>query len=117
MLGGNPAWIKAGSGETDGAFTLLEYVAEPGFRMPFPHTHSREDEAAYVLEGQLVIQIGERMFEANAGAFIIKPRGIRTGSPIERSSPPGSSTSPGRPGSRSTSRKRQRRSSPDARRT
>ena len=76
MLGGNSAWIKAGSEQTGGAFTLLEYVAEPGFRMPFPHTHSREDEAAYVLEGQLAIQVGERIIEADAGAFIIKPRGI-----------------------------------------
>jgi quercetin dioxygenase-like cupin family protein len=45
---------KATAAETGGSFSLWEAVFPPGAGAP-PHTHSREDEAFYVLEGELVI--------------------------------------------------------------
>src|SRR5262249_42867755 len=43
--------FKAVSETTNGAYTLTEVTARPGF-VPPPHIHHREDEAFYVLEGQ-----------------------------------------------------------------
>ena len=41
-----------------------------------PHIHHDEDEALYVLEGDLDVRIGERAFRATAGSFAFVPRGV-----------------------------------------
>jgi quercetin dioxygenase-like cupin family protein len=46
---------KATAAETGGSFSLWEAVFPPGAGAP-PHTHTREDEAFYVLAGELVIE-------------------------------------------------------------
>jgi quercetin dioxygenase-like cupin family protein len=51
---------KATGAETAGSFSLWEAVVPPGGGAP-PHTHAQEDEAFYVLSGELVIEFeGER---------------------------------------------------------
>src|SRR5262245_58507078 len=47
---------KATAAETGGSFSLWEAVVPPGAGAP-PHTHTREDEAFYVLSGELLIEI------------------------------------------------------------
>src|SRR4051794_23959885 len=47
---------KATGAETGGSFSLWEAVFPPGAGAP-PHTHSREDEAFYVLSGELLIAL------------------------------------------------------------
>lgn len=46
---------KATGAETAGSFSLWEAVFPPGAGAP-PHTHTREDEAFYVLSGELLIE-------------------------------------------------------------
>ena len=46
---------KATAAETGGSFSLWEAVFPPGAGAP-PHIHAREDEAFYVLSGQLTIE-------------------------------------------------------------
>lgn len=46
---------KATAEETGGSFSLWEGVFPPGAGAP-PHTHTREDEAFYVLSGELMIE-------------------------------------------------------------
>jgi quercetin dioxygenase-like cupin family protein len=46
---------KATAVETGGSFSLWEAVFPPGAGAP-PHTHTREDEAFYVLSGELTIE-------------------------------------------------------------
>jgi quercetin dioxygenase-like cupin family protein len=46
---------KATAAETGGSFSLWEAVLPPGAGAP-PHTHTREDEAFYVLSGELTIE-------------------------------------------------------------
>jgi quercetin dioxygenase-like cupin family protein len=58
-----------------GAFTSIEARLPPG-EMIHPHTHSREDECNFVLEGELTFDIGGRVVVATVGSFVIKPRGI-----------------------------------------
>jgi len=64
---------KAGGAETAGAFGLIEQHLPPGFAAP-PHTHHREDEAFYILEGTFTFQCGEQTFDAQPGAFVFLPR-------------------------------------------
>ncbi len=46
---------------TGGAFSVLDRVVPPHFQSPpRPHTNTREDWAAYVLEGALVFQLEDR---------------------------------------------------------
>jgi len=70
--------IKAGTEETGGGFTLIEQVAPAGFRPPL-HLHHDEDEAFYVLEGELEVTCGSKQWAAKPGSFIMLPRGIMHG--------------------------------------
>jgi quercetin dioxygenase-like cupin family protein len=58
-----------------GAFTIIEASIPPGDMIP-PHTHTREDECAFVLEGELTFDVGGEIIVAPAGSFVVKPRGI-----------------------------------------
>jgi quercetin dioxygenase-like cupin family protein len=58
-----------------GAFTSIEARIPPGDMVP-PHTHSREDECAFVLEGELTFDVGGEIVVAPAGSFVITPRGV-----------------------------------------
>src|SRR5215510_3440317 len=46
---------KATGAETGGSFSLWEAVFPPGAGAP-PHTHEREDEAFYVLSGEIELE-------------------------------------------------------------
>ncbi|HVL06994.1 MAG TPA: cupin domain-containing protein [Acidimicrobiales bacterium] len=67
--------IKAGGGATNGAFTLIEFVAPEGFAPPL-HIHESEDEAFYVLEGEVDVMCGEERWSAVGGSFVFLPRGV-----------------------------------------
>jgi quercetin dioxygenase-like cupin family protein len=67
--------VKAGKDETNGAFTLIEQLAPAGFAPP-PHIHRTEDEAFYILEGEITVTCGEHVWSAAAGAFVFLPRGV-----------------------------------------
>ena len=41
-----------------------------------PHTHTREDECSYVLEGELTCYVGGEVVLAPAGSYVVKPRGM-----------------------------------------
>jgi hypothetical protein len=40
------------------------------------HTHAREDEYSYVLEGRVGFQLGDEVREAGPGEVVAKPRGV-----------------------------------------
>ena len=70
---GNTYTYKAAKKETGGAYALIETtIVGDG---PPPHIHSTEEEAFYVLEGELNVLVGERTVTATAGAFVLVPRG------------------------------------------
>ena len=66
--------IKCGGNETGGAFAMIEAVVPPGNGPP-PHIHSREDEAFYVLEGELEFHADGRSFTASTGAWVTLAKG------------------------------------------
>jgi quercetin dioxygenase-like cupin family protein len=73
---GNTITIAAGSVATGGVFALLDYELAPGFASLPPHIHEHEDEAAYVLEGQLLVRLGASERLLGPGDFMLLPRGI-----------------------------------------
>ena len=73
---GNTITIAAGKEDTGGAFALLDYELAPGFTGLPQHYHRREDEAIYVLEGQLLVVVGRTEHRIGPGEFIFLPKGI-----------------------------------------
>lgn len=67
--------VKAGGPETRGAVTVIEAHLPGDLQVP-PHVHHREDEAFYVLDGELAITCGDRTWTAGPGAFALLPREI-----------------------------------------
>ena len=61
--------------QTNGVFTVLSETSPPGGGTPL-HTHHKEDEALYVLEGEYEIQCGDQMVRAGPGSFVFAPREI-----------------------------------------
>lgn len=61
--------------DTDGRFSLGEGLAPKGAEPP-PHTHTREDEAYYILEGELTFRVGGQTIEAGPGDYVWLPRGV-----------------------------------------
>ena len=66
--------IKVGAEDTGGRFTLVEVEFGPGAGPP-PHVHRNEDEAFYVLEGQVDVLDGDRRFTTGPGSFVYMPKG------------------------------------------
>jgi len=109
---GNLFTVLAGSEATEGQFALIEMLARKGTEPP-RHVHHREDEAFYVLEGEITFYIGDETYVATPGTFVFAPRGIphsfvfetdvvrklvtlTPGGPMSTSGTPGSASPPGR---------------------
>lgn len=67
--------LKAQGATTGGAFGLIEQELPPAFATP-RHIHHGEDEAFYILRGELTFQCGERTLVAGEGAFVFLPKDI-----------------------------------------
>lgn len=68
--------IRVRAEETGGGTTVVEHTLPPGYiAMPL-HTHQRETETTYVLEGTLWVQVGKRVTRAGPGRTIVKPVGV-----------------------------------------
>ena len=61
--------------DTLGRFALIEAVARRG-NVPPPHIHHREDEIFYVLEGEIVVSVGDRTIKGTAGTMFFLPRDV-----------------------------------------
>ena len=68
--------FKVSSEDTGGMYALTDSVVPPQGEAPL-HVHHREDEAFWVLDGELEILVGEDTFRASAGSFVYLPKGIR----------------------------------------
>jgi quercetin dioxygenase-like cupin family protein len=75
-LNGSSVIEHLGGEQTGGEIALLEFRIEPGYPVPPPHIHEREDELTYVIEGALEVTIGDETRTIRAGESIFKPRGV-----------------------------------------
>jgi uncharacterized cupin superfamily protein len=77
MLSGGVGFVGKLYGEKNGgAFAIGEHPLEPGVLAAPPHTHSNEDEISHVLEGEIGVMIGDEVYRATAGSYVLKPRGV-----------------------------------------
>ena len=72
---GQLAEVKATAADTGGLLTIIEVTCAPGFEAPL-HVHHREDEAFWVLDGDVTLYVGEQTIEAGAGDYAFGPRDI-----------------------------------------
>ena len=66
---------KVGGADSAGRLSILEAVVTQTAE-PRRHIHHREDEAFYILEGQLSLHVGETELTAAAGSLAFAPMGI-----------------------------------------
>jgi len=78
---GRSVWVtgdlytfKTTGDETGGKFALIEGLVPPGGGPP-PHRHTREDEAFYVLDGELAFHADGQSFTAGPGSWITLAKG------------------------------------------
>jgi quercetin dioxygenase-like cupin family protein len=67
--------FRVAAAEAAGAFSIVEHPYPPGVLIP-PHVHDAADQVTYVIEGEIGVRVGDDVFLAAAGAYVIKPRGI-----------------------------------------
>ena len=66
---------KVTADRSGGSLTVEEWGLPPGGLIP-PHTHTREDECNFVLEGELTCDVGGEILVAPKGSYVLKPRNI-----------------------------------------
>lgn len=73
---GEDVVVLARGDEPGGDYDLVEFTIplEPGV-VPV-HIHHHDDEAFYVLEGELLLQIGDDQHRLTAGSYAFGPRGV-----------------------------------------
>lgn len=73
--GGGVLTMKATAEETGGAFLLFEDLMAQGKTTPL-HVHANEDEALYVLEGEILVHIDGKDHPVGPRGVAIAPRGV-----------------------------------------
>jgi mannose-6-phosphate isomerase-like protein (cupin superfamily) len=66
---------KLGAPTADGRFALVETLATHATEPPL-HIHHREDEAWYILDGQMTFHVADQVLVATVGSFVFAPRGL-----------------------------------------
>jgi len=77
-IGGSQLVRRIRSEDTDGAFSVVEFVSQPGEGVGM-HTHDNEDELVYLLEGEIEVTVGQSTMTATAGTSALLPKGIPHG--------------------------------------
>jgi quercetin dioxygenase-like cupin family protein len=74
-LGGLGVHFKLAGAQTGGSISIVEHPVDAR-RLVRPHTHSREDELSYVIEGRIGARVGDEVAEVEAGSYVFKPRNV-----------------------------------------
>ncbi|QJW89178.1 cupin domain-containing protein [Spirosoma taeanense] len=61
--------------QTNGRYAQCDITTRPGCEPPI-HTHTREDEAFYLLDGTVRFTVGEHVLTAKTGDYVLLPKGI-----------------------------------------
>jgi len=72
---GEHCLIRVSAQDTDGLYSLVETVSDPGDGTPM-HIHEREDEHIAVLEGTVRLAYGDKTFDCRAGEVVTLRKGI-----------------------------------------
>lgn len=72
---GEPTMLKVTGQDTGGLYTVAEIITTPEGLVPL-HVHHREDEAFFVLDGEVTFSVGDDLFDAGPGGFAFGPRDV-----------------------------------------
>ena len=61
--------------ETGGLYSIVEVLEPHGAAAPL-HVHHNEDEAFYILEGEMTFYVGEETYKAGPGSFVFGPKDV-----------------------------------------
>jgi quercetin dioxygenase-like cupin family protein len=70
-------FVRLTGSQTNGAYSLFEYVVPPGLGGPPTHIHSREDELFICTAGAVTVELGGETHRLKPGASLLMPRGVR----------------------------------------
>jgi quercetin dioxygenase-like cupin family protein len=75
---GSSAELKLMGEQTGGDWAVLEWHLCAGDEPPI-HTHTREDETLYVLEGSITAYVGDQRIDVEAGSYAALPKDVPHG--------------------------------------
>ena len=67
--------VKVTQTDVGGRFSLVETLAFRSTEPPL-HIHHNEDEAWYIVDGQMTFYVGDEVIQAGAGSFVFAPSGL-----------------------------------------
>jgi quercetin dioxygenase-like cupin family protein len=70
--------LKLYGDQSGGDWAVVENLVRAGDEPPI-HTHTREDETLYVLEGAITAFVGDQQIEVEAGSYGALPKGLPHG--------------------------------------
>ena len=70
--------LKLYGEQSGGDWAVVENVVRAGDEPPI-HTHTREDESVYVLEGAITAYVADQQFEVEAGSYAALPNNVPHG--------------------------------------
>ncbi len=75
-----PGEWKFIASQGNGAYSMVEIRITELPRLPVPgHIHTREDESWYVIEGELLFDVGDEQIKAGPGTLVYAPRDVPHG--------------------------------------
>jgi quercetin dioxygenase-like cupin family protein len=76
--GGSSAELKLAGEQSGGDWAVVEWRVRAGDE-PAMHTHTREDETLYVVEGAITAYVGDEKIEVEAGSYAALPKNVPHG--------------------------------------
>ena len=76
--GGTSTELKLAGEQSGGDWAVVEWRLSAGDEPPI-HTHTREDETLYVVEGAITAYVGDQQFEVEAGSYAALPKNVPHG--------------------------------------
>jgi quercetin dioxygenase-like cupin family protein len=76
--GGSSAELKLAGDQSGGDWAVIDWRVRAGDDPPM-HTHTREDETLYVLEGAITAYVGDEKIEVEAGSYAALPKNVPHG--------------------------------------
>ena len=75
---GSSAELKLAGEQSGGEWAVVDWRVRAGDE-PAMHTHTREDETMYVLEGAITAYVGDEKIEVEAGSYAALPKNVPHG--------------------------------------
>jgi quercetin dioxygenase-like cupin family protein len=72
---GSTAELKLAGDQSGGDWAVVEWRVRAGDEPPM-HTHTREDETLYILEGAITANVGGEKIEVEAGSYAALPKNV-----------------------------------------